>query len=355
MNAAGTSRNSRSASKRHRRLAWTRWSDERLLDVRMCDLKLQVTSSPINRNIKKLYTELDQKGLTGFRPHFWFSSEWFSPDGVPGIAIPFYLGHPRLTKLEADQMLEVEGGTDKECMRILRHEVGHCIDTSYRLHRKKHWREIFGPYGKPYPDSYKPKPGSRQYVTHLDWWYAQAHPAEDFAETFAVWLKPASRWRQAYKGWSAIRKLEYVDELMKDIAGTPPLVRSRRTIEPLWQINKTLRRHYREKKRRYADDWPDFYDSDLRKLFSDDRKYRNRPTAAGFLRRIRPELRDRVAEWTGTHSYTIDQVLRDMIDRCKELRLRMVRSERETRTEAMVMVTVQTMNFMLAGRYRVAL
>ena len=86
----------------------------------------------------------------------WLSSEWFSPDGIPGIAIPFYLAHPRLRKLEHRQILEVEGGTEGECMRILRHEAGHAIDTAYRLHRRKRWREIFGSFSQPYPDSYRP-------------------------------------------------------------------------------------------------------------------------------------------------------------------------------------------------------
>ena len=304
--------------------------------------------------MQRLDEDMRGKGLR-FRPHVWLSSEWFSPDDVPGIAAPFYLAHPRLMRLEEKQMLEAEGSTARECLRILRHETGHCISTAYRLHRRKRWRETFGSFSKPYPSFYKPKPTSRHYVLHLDAWYAQAHPAEDFAETFAVWLAPGSRWRQRYKGWPAMRKLEYVDELMQQIADTTPPVRTRRQVEPIRQLKQSLRDVYREKKLLYADDFPDFYDADLRKVFSDEPAYRHRPTAASFLRCNRAELREMVARWTGTHPYTIDQVLRDMIDRCKELKLRLALPQSRARVEVMIMVSVQTMNFLHSGHHRVPL
>ena len=152
-----------------------------------------------------------------------------------------------------------------------------------------------------------------------------------------------------------MRKLQYVDELMEQIAGTTPKVHSRRQVETLSQINGTLRQYYRRKRMRYFDKWPEFYDADLRILFSSATRFAHRPTAASFLRRIRPELRQQVASWTGTHPYTIDQVLRDMIDRCKELRLRLAKPENRAKVEAMIMVTVQTMNHIRAGRHRVAL
>jgi len=175
----------------------TRLTDAQLLELRLCDLPVRLERSLVHRRVKRLYGELQHRGLP-FRPHVWLSSEWFAPDGVPGIAIPFYLAHPRLEKLEKKQMLEVEGGSELACMRILRHEAGHAIDSAYRLHFRKDWRKVFGSYAQPYPESYRPRPHSRNYVLHLDSWYAQSHPAEDFAETFAVWLTPNSRWRQRY-------------------------------------------------------------------------------------------------------------------------------------------------------------
>ena len=142
------------------RFPWHRLTDDQLLDLRICDLPIKIKGSFLELHIKRLYSELNSRGIR-FKPHVWLSEEWFSPDGVPGIAIPFYLAHPRLIKLERKQMLEVEGGSDTECMRILRHEAGHALDTAFRLHFKRRHRELFGSFAQRYPDFYKPKPKSR--------------------------------------------------------------------------------------------------------------------------------------------------------------------------------------------------
>src|SRR5215212_4428813 len=141
----------RNFSARRATRSWTRMSDEQLLGLRFCDLKLKIERSPVAKRVKRLYRELDKREI-GFRPHVWLSEEWFSPDGVPGIAVPFYLAHPRLERLERRMMRQVEGGNANWMMRILRHEVGHAIDTAYRLRRRARWREIFGPASLPYPE-----------------------------------------------------------------------------------------------------------------------------------------------------------------------------------------------------------
>lgn len=336
--------------RRRRKPAWADLPDEELLDLRFCDLGLRIENTIVEERVERLYEEMASRGIR-LRPHVWLSSEWFSPDGVPGIAVPFYLAHERLTKLEKGMMLEVEGGPEQKCMRLLRHEAGHAVCVAYRLQYRHRTREVFGRFSQPYPDSYQPKSDTREFVDNLDWWYAQSHPSEDFAETFAVWLRSSSRSRQKYATWPAMRKLEYVDQLMRQIKGKKPLVRSRRQIEPLSQLRKTLREYYRNKQRGYIDDWPDFYDRDLRMPFSDETKYANRQSAAAFLRQVRPEIRHRAAEWTGVPPYTIDQVLRDMIDRCKELKLRLAKPRHEAKMDAMLMVTVQTMNHLHRGHY----
>ena len=343
------------ASRGARDFSWADLPDDELLELRLCDLGVRIEGTEVEERIDRLYAEMDQRGLA-FRPYFWLSNEWFTPDAHSGIAIPFYLAHPRLKALERKQMLEVEGGTPAWCMRILRHEVGHAIDNAYRLHRRRKYREVFGNWSDPYPLFYQPKPYSRSFVVHLDMWYAQAHPAEDFAETFAVWLRPKSNWRQRYRGWPALRKLEFVDEMMRDIAGRKPAVTTRRYSRPLVNLRQTLREHYKEKRLHYLkEDWPDFHDRDLRRLFSNDARYRRNPTAASFLREIKPELRRMVSRWTGEYQYTIEQVLDDIIDRCRELGLRLVRSPRRSQLDAVVMLTVQTMNYLHDGHHRLAL
>src|SRR3982751_2048561 len=236
---------------------WADWPDEKLLDLKMCQLGVSIEASVLADRIAELDRELEAHGLLHFKPHFWLSDEWFSPDGVPGVAVPFYLAHPRLERLERTYMLDVEGGTPEWCMRILRHEAGHAIDNAYKLRQRRRRQQIFGPSYKAYPQFYDPKPYSKSFVLHLDSWYAQSHPDEDFAETFAGWLNPQSDWRARYTDWPAVKKLDYMDLLMRELAGKTPLVRSRRKVEPLHSLRKTLRAHYLRKRRHYGVEHPD--------------------------------------------------------------------------------------------------
>ncbi|MEX2114661.1 MAG: putative zinc-binding metallopeptidase [Pirellulales bacterium] len=345
---------SRSNGHRGKEPAWVSLSDEELLKCRVCDLGLEIEGTVLEERIERLYEELEYRGLR-FRPHFWLSDEWFSPDGVPGVAIPFYLAHPRLAALERKQLLEVEGGSEDWCLRILRHETGHAVDSAYRLHRRERYRKLFGKFTQPYPEYYHPKPYSKNYVLHLEPSYAQAHPAEDFAETFAVWLKPRSTWRATYDGWPVIKKLEYVAELMEEIHGARALVNSREHVDPLRKLRKTLGEHYAQRRELYGFALPNLYDQHLRKLFSDGDLAAGQPSAASFLRKNRSELRKTVAHWTGEYQYIIDQVLVEMIERCRELNLRLDRPVEQAQRDALALVTVQTMNYIHGGHHRVAL
>jgi hypothetical protein len=332
----------------------TRISDEELLETRICDLGLRIVGTALERHIQQLYSELSRKGLR-FRPPCWLSTEWFSPNRVPGIAIPFYLAHPRLARLENRMMLEVEGGTRTWCMQLLRHEAGHAFETAYQLGRRKRWRQLFGSSSKPYPDYYSPQPVSHGYVLHLDWWYAQSHPCEDFAETFAVWLRPKSNWRRQYAGWPALRKLEYVDELMGEIGTRPPVVRTRRQVDPIRTVRTTLRELYVDKRERYGESYPDVFDRDLRRLFPDLSGRTRRPAASAYLRRIGPAICGLVAGWTGTHTYAVNRVLKDMIRRSRELDLRVGVGESELQLQVAILLTMQTMEFVYSTHHKIAL
>ncbi len=340
--------------RRRQKPVWAGWPDDKLLDVRICDLGVSLEGTPLEHRIAEVNQELGTRGIA-FRPHFWLSDDWFTPDGIPGVAIPFYLAHPRLARLELSQMLEVEGGTKAWCMRIVRHEVGHAIDNAYRLQRRRRRQKLFGRSATPYPEYYTPKPYSKSFVIHLDPWYAQSHPDEDFAETFAVWLTPHSFWRKRYVDWPAIKKLEYMDELMRVVARTEPVETAQRVVEPLRRIRKTLRQHYRRKRKHYGLDHPNFYDRDLRRLFSDAPEFAANVPAAKFLARSRREVRRLVGSWTSAYQYTIDQVLEDMITRCSQLNLHLTKTEERTRLDFTVLLTVQTMNYLHGGRHRVAL
>ncbi|MGH7635854.1 MAG: putative zinc-binding metallopeptidase [Gemmatimonadaceae bacterium] len=232
---------------------WSRWSDERLLALRFRELHRSRPVAWVDRCHGQLLLELADRALK-VRPHVWLAEEWFSPRGIPGFAIPFYLAHPRLMQLERTQMHMVEGGTPASCMAIMRHEAGHAIQHAHRLHRRARWRQLFGASSAPYPDRYRPRRGSRAFVHHIPGWYAQSHPDEDFAETFAVWLRPGSRWRTRYARWPvALAKLTYVSSLMEELRDVRPPVTTRARPHNIAQSSLTLGEHYRARRHAYRD------------------------------------------------------------------------------------------------------
>src|SRR5512142_34466 len=185
-----------------------------LLGKRISDLGLRIEGSPVEEIVRELYRELDARGLA-FHPPVYLSDQWGCPDGIPLIGVPFYLADRRLARLEEEFAVEVEGEADS--MTFLRHECGHAFNYAYCLYDEPEWRKLFGPYSRPYRERFRVDPLSRDYVRHILGWYAQKHPDEDFAETFAVWLTPGLDWRRQYAGWPALKKLEYVDQTMQAI------------------------------------------------------------------------------------------------------------------------------------------
>jgi hypothetical protein len=337
---------------------WTTWRDERLLQLELRQLGLTLEGAWLERRVEQLYEELLARGILHL-PHVWLSDEWFSPTGIGGFAIPFYLAHPRLMRLERAQMLEVEGGNNAECMRIIRHEAGHALQHAFQFQRRRRWQALFGRSSAPYPKRYRPSPSSKRYVQHLRYWYAQSHPDEDFAETFAVWLRPKSDWRRRYTGWPALKKLEYVDELMAEIGAAKPLNASRAVHEPVERSRTTLAEHYAERRSRYLVHYPRIYDRDLRRLFAGHADATSPPgprtgargeAASAFLRRHRAAIRQLVATWSGEHQLTIDAVLGEMIGRARELRLRATGDERQLLADFAVLLTVHTMRFLYTRR-----
>jgi len=318
----------RRLSARPRRVDWTRLSDQELLQLRICDLKLDLRRSPLQRYVQRLYSELDERGIR-FRPHVWLSEEWFSPDGIPGIAMPFYLAHPRLMRLERKMTREAEGTNGNWLMRILRHEAGHAIDSAYRLRRTAYWRALFGSASKPYRSRYRVRPASRQHVQHLGDWYAQLHPTEDFAETFAVWLAPRSRWQNHYASWPALRKLHFVQQFVGERGAHRPPVRCRDRIEPLGDNQRTLAQHYRSKLARERSRRGVLADRLLLRVFSSQSRART-TAAASLLRAHKTRLLGATMRATGIERYMAYQILRTVIERSAHLRLHTRGTQRES-------------------------
>jgi hypothetical protein len=271
---------------------------------------------------------------------------------VPAIALPFYLAHPRLKTLELHQMMEVEGGTPEWCAQLLRHECGHAIDHAYRFSSRRKWRAIFGSPDVDYePERYRPRPYSRGFVRHLPNWYAQAHPDEDFAETFAVWLGSApEEWRGKYKGWKALEKLEYVDELMREARRKPPSVRGGRWRSEADKMRSTLARYYAARRKLWAEELPGFYDADLRRIFAE--APAGHGTAAAFMRRRRKAIVDRVVHWTGQRKYVVDELAGKLVQRCQELGLHAPGDEVSLALDVGTYLAALVSNHLHTGRFK---
>jgi hypothetical protein len=330
---------------------WGRSTDERLLGLELRELDVRIESTWVEDVRDELHANLERRGLV-FRPHTWVSNDWFTPQGVTGFAVPFFLLHPRLIKLERSQLLEVDGGTRETCLKTMRHECGHAMQNAYRLNRRRRWQQLFGRSSMRYPTGYRPDPGSRDYVQHLRLYYAQSHPDEDFAETFAVWLSAPNVWRRRYRGWPALDKLEYVNELMEQVGASAPPVRKRSRPDELGTISQTLGEYYRARRKHYSpgSSYPDVHGADLIRLFSDEPRHASRMHASAFIRRNRREIRALVARWTGEYQFTLEHMLDDMIARCRVLKLRAVGPERKLLLDFAMLLTVRTIHFLYSRR-----
>jgi len=323
-----------------------------LLDQRICDLGLKLADSPLAACVVELYRELEAKGLQHFRPHCYLSDEWGCPDMEPVIGIPFYLADERLGQIERFMTDNLEG--EREILMYLRHEAGHAFNYAYLLYRTARWRELFGPFFRRYRDEYRPVPFSRRHVRHIEGWYAQKHPDEDFAETFAVWLTPDSGWRKKYAGWPAIEKLNYVDRVSRRARSTVPPVPEGITDITSDEMKETVREFYARWALETRATVNESLGPDLSDLFPAKRGRRGvgaRP-AADFIEQHRALLIDRLAYWTGVRRPLVRALIERMVRTCRELDLR-VEPERETAAlvELTAYGTTLAMNFLTRGKF----
>jgi hypothetical protein len=330
---------------------WATLPDDELLKFRICDLHVQIEDSELEPRVAQLSEELEHRGLR-LRPASYLGDEWFSPAGSPVIAVPFYLAHPRLKQLELHQMLVVEGGTPSWCMQLLRHECGHAYDHAYEFSKRKEWVEVFGSPDLEYePETYRPRPYSKSFVQHLPNWYAQAHPDEDFAETFAVWLTlTPDEWCRQYRGWKALDKLQYIEALMQEVRQkVSPAKHDRRT----WNASRsrrTLEKYYAAKRKLYAEDFPDVYDADLRSIFEQG-DFGNE-SAAQVMRSMRHRLSSAVVRWTGQHKYVVDMLVRRLITRTRELKLSAPRDHAALMMDLASYLSTLVTNHLHTGRFK---
>jgi hypothetical protein len=321
------------------------WESERhtLLTRSIADLGLSIRGTFVEQLGERLYEELAAKGLQ-FRPPIYLSDQWGCPEGTPIIGVPFYLADPRLTKIEEEMAVEVEG--ERDVLRYLRHEAGHAFNYAYRLYDRADWRQTFGPYSRPYRERYRANPFSRDFVRHILGWYAQKHPDEDFAETFAVWLTPGLDWRQEYAGWPALRKLEYVDAVLRDVGEDPPVVPPITADDlPVEAMHYTVADHYREFEDTIPIEDERHFDGDLKTLFASPVEAPEGQPASDFLRRHRREIVGRIAYWTGESTTAVRGFVDHLVQRADALGLVVRGLEASTLIELTAFGTAVMMNY----------
>lgn len=328
-------------------------SDQDILKLRFKNIQLSLPDSEVQDYVDQLYKELEAKGLN-FKPQIFFGDEWFSPEGMNAIAVPFYLANTRLKHLEKSMMLEVEGGNPDWFMKLLRHEAGHCFDHCYRFSKRKKWSQVFGSPSQDYaPETYRPQPYSKGYVKHLERWYAQAHPDEDFAETFAVWLSPNLDWKKEYSKWpGALKKLNYMESLAKESVKLKNVSEKGRAPSNVANLTSTLEKYYQKRRRENADEYPDFYDTDLKMIFNGDPAIKTELSARRFMKRHKKAIVAAVAWATKERKFTIDALVKRLIDRCAQLELRLGKSENQTTMEAASFLTSLVKNYLFTGKFK---
>ena len=322
---------------------------QKLLGSPIRELGLKLEGSPVERFVAQLHRELEAKGLAKFRPACYLTDEWGCPSGEPIIGIPFYLGDAALSQLEKETH-DLEDA--REIMMYLRHEAGHAFTYAYKLHNKPDWKQVFGPFRRPYRDNYRPSPFSREYVRHLPGWYAQKHPDEDFAETFAVWLTPRSNWRKRYRGWPAMEKLRYMNRLARELGKSDPARRRGITDITVDEMEMTVGDFYHPNGHEEVAVSELTPDADLRDLFPVSKRKKTALAAAEFLRQHRKPLIDKVAQWTGAQRPLIKTLIDNIEKRAGELDLRADKTRSaEHVAEVTAYATALAMTYVAKGKF----
>jgi Putative zinc-binding metallo-peptidase len=330
------------------------WEEERaqVLAQKISELPLKIEGTILETKIQQLYQEMEAKGLV-FKPKCYLSDEWGCPDGIPIIGIPFYLADKKLARIEEEYTENLE--KEEELIMYLRHEAGHAFNYAYELYKTDEWHAMFGPYSRPYREDYKPNPLSKKYVKHSRGWYAQKHPDEDFAETFAVWLTPGLDWRKQYEGWDALKKLEYVDRIAKELGQQQPRVAEMMEDQPASELKMTILEYY---ERHHSREYPKivsqlgaYLDGDLREIFETKKEENFRP-ASEFILAHRATLQNLVQYWTGTSINLIRGLIRYLSERAQAIDIYVNPAKEQTYLMALeAFLLTLTMNYRYTDRF----
>ncbi len=321
--------------------------ESQLRSRRISDLGLKINGTGLERLVDQLYQELDQAGID-FRPTTYLSDEWGCPQGMPAIGIPFYLADPDLCRMEG-QFTGVEAENETEIMMLLRHEAGHAFNYAYQFFNKRGWRKVFGQFQTPYREIYRTSPFSARYVRHVPGWYAQKHPDEDFAETFAVWLTPGLPWREIYRNTPALQKLLFVDNLIRRYGRQRPVVTTTKLDKPVQELTMTLDNWYQSFQRgnQASLDLPDIINEDLRRLLPG----KVGQPAGDFILAYKSQLVRQINNWTGIDRHILKSLINELVKRAQALELKATLKDDTKIAEVAAFITTLAMNYQCRGQF----
>ena len=342
------------------------FQESRLLSTPIRDLGLTITGTPLEPVLTQFQEELEQAGILRLKPDFHLSTEWGVPFDTISIGIPFYLARADLTAIHAQRVGHLEGVSDSDLRRYLRHEMGHVVNYAYKLYEREDWVEHFGSMTQPYLEEYRPEPFSRRFVWHLPGWYAQKHPDEDWAETFAIWLTPRFDWRAAYAEWpGALGKLEYCDRTMADLGQRDPQVITRERDEDVSELTASLDEYYQvgavpgdAAARAGTAGLPPGIEGALRTIFGEYRELAElsadvelRP-AVELIARLEQDLVADVYRWTGHFPELTRHLVQQIAERVRHLdHVYPANREASVIVALTVLVTSLAMNHVYRGSY----
>jgi hypothetical protein len=330
---------------------------QKLLQSRICDLTLKVEDTLFDC-LAQVTGELRAKGITFIPGYYLGDDDFWTADRATSVNVPWYLANTLLWQIVNDHLFEY---SRDEVLMYLRHETGHAINYAFELWKRKDWTQTFGEFRRPYRDVYSSNSWSREYVRYLHragmYHYAQKHPDEDFAETFAVWLDPTSRWRRRYRDWQvALAKLEYIDRII-DVEGvcrgTPHNQRMGKRVG--FETIKETVADYLDIAHAVDPDLVE-YRRDLLEIFprrsERARSTQNALSAARFIQQHQRVLTDKIGGWIGdSDRRVISRFLRQLQALCTYEHLVVPESQRN---EKLVDLTIVATWHVLDGIHRLS-
>lgn len=214
-----------------------------LIDTPVAQLDLEPVGS-LAEALNQVQAELAGVSLLVEPNYYLGNSDWWTPERAVSVNVPWFLANPTLWRL-AQRNRDTSFSLD-QVLRGLRHETGHAVGYAYELWKTDGYRDLFGDTDAPYPEhgAWGADPQSLEHVSYLTFTpahYAQKHPDEDFAETFAAWLDPTFDWRAKFAEVPKVMaKFEWVDAIMHTLAGVPPIVTRPGKIQPYHRLQGTV-------------------------------------------------------------------------------------------------------------------